>query len=272
MSDTPQTSVPNSGRIPEPPIGTGTSEPAFGITRVLKESLEAYSRRFYSVTTIMFIAALPAYAVELLSSPQTGDGDIWDRPATSGLTLAIMSIIGLVTFSLATAFIVQIAFDAKMKRPTSNRAALNKVVPLLLPILLMAFLTSLLIGIGIVALVLPGIYLMGMFAVYVPVIVVERRGFSSLGRSANLTKGYRWPIIGVLVTLYILLFFGVSVLANGLIFGLGSLIGIVTAYVIFALIEAVAYAIISIATVMIYARLLEIKEGVAVDDIAKVFA
>ena len=71
-----------------------------------------------------------------------------------------------------------------------------------------AFVTGVMVGIGFVLLVVPGLILACMFFVAVPVAVVERPGvFEALARSGRLTRGHRVPILGVLVaTFYLALY------------------------------------------------------------------
>src|SRR3546814_15392056 len=51
---------------------------------------------------------------------------------------------------------------------------------------------------------LPGLWLLAVFAVVVPAIVVEGAGFGGLGRSIGLTKGFRWPILGAMTVIVML--------------------------------------------------------------------
>ena len=58
--------------------------------------------------------------------------------------------------------------------------------------------------IGLVLLVVPGLFLITIWAVIAPVIVLERAGvFESFGRSRHLVKGNGWQVFGVLVILFL---------------------------------------------------------------------
>jgi len=55
-------------------------------------------------------------------------------------------------------------------------------------------------GIGFILLIVPGLYLMTIWSVIAPVVVVERTGvFDSFGRSRALVKGHGWQVFGVIV-------------------------------------------------------------------------
>ncbi len=52
---------------------------------------------------------------------------------------------------------------------------------------------------------MPGLYLLTIWAVIAPVIVLERAGvFESFGRSRHLVKGNGWQVFGVIVILFLL--------------------------------------------------------------------
>jgi hypothetical protein len=62
------------------------------------------------------------------------------------------------------------------------------------------------ITIGLLLLIAPGLFLITIWAVIVPAIVIERAGvFASFGRSQQLVRGYGWRVFGTLVLLWIIL-------------------------------------------------------------------
>jgi rubredoxin len=73
---------------------------------------------------------------------------------------------------------------------------------LMFPVILVALLQSILLFMGFMALVVPGLIIMTMVWVAIPAAVVERPGiFASLSRSGELTKGFRWQIFGIVICL-----------------------------------------------------------------------
>jgi hypothetical protein len=62
------------------------------------------------------------------------------------------------------------------------------------------------ITIGLILLIAPGLFLITIWAVIVPAIVIERAGvFASFGRSQQLVRGYGWQVFGTLVLLWLIL-------------------------------------------------------------------
>lgn len=75
------------------------------------------------------------------------------------------------------------------------------------------------ITIGLILLIAPGLFLITIWAVIVPAIVIERAGvFASFGRSQQLVRGHGWNVFGTLVLLWIIL------LAVNLILGIVFLV------------------------------------------------
>jgi hypothetical protein len=78
-----------------------------------------------------------------------------------------------------------------------------------------SILAGIAITIGLILLIVPGLYLITIWAVIVPVIVLEQSGaMASFGRSQQLVRGRGWHVFGTLVLVYIIL------LAVSLILGL----------------------------------------------------
>ncbi len=144
-----------------------------------------------------------------------------------------------------------------------------------LPIAILAIVSGILMVIGLVALVVPGLWIYAVFSVMPAAVVIEKVGFGGLGRSAALTKEYRWPILGAVILIGIINFVitFVAMFVVGLLFastGAGAG-GVIIGVLVLAAITAIGFGLSSIAIALIYARLREIKEGASVRDIAAVF-
>lgn len=119
---------------------------------------------------------------------------------------------------------------------------------------------------GFAALIVPGLWLVGVYAVVSAVIVAEDRRRGYLGRTRALTKDYRWPLAGLVAIIYLVAFglgglaYGVGRLLplvgaadSGLRIGLALLVGGLTN----GLAAAYTVAVVAVA----YRRLRAIKEG-----------
>lgn len=80
-----------------------------------------------------------------------------------------------------------------------------------------SILAGIAIAVGLVLLIVPGLYLITIWAVIVPVIVIEGAdALSSFGRSQRLVRGRGWHVFGTLVLVYLILL--VVDLVLGLVF------------------------------------------------------
>ena len=176
---------------------------------------------------------------------------------------------------MTIALLVQLACYAKLERPLKPRSYISPALAVAVPIAILGLLSGLLMVLGLVALIVPGLWVYAVFSVMPAAVVIERIGFSGLGRSAALTKEYRWPIIGASLLILIMNagVGAIAVFAVGLLAGvLGSSgVALVILAVTLATLSGIGYGLSAISVALIYARLREIKEGVSVRDIATVF-
>lgn len=148
------------------------------------------------------------------------------------------------------------------------------------PLVGVAIVTSIGVMLGMILLIVPGIFLALMWAVAAPAVVVEGGGvFRPMKRSGELTRNHRWAILGLVVIYLVisLIIQGVlavafgsmdAAMAESLYFGnapLGAVAG--------SALRAVLGSVISSAgAAALYFELRTAKEGVSTEELAKVFA
>lgn len=113
------------------------------------------------------------------------------------------------------------------------------------------------------------------WVVAIPACTVERLGpIRSLERSWELTKGYRWKILGLMTVAYLIffVFLFAAVFAYSLLLAfLGLSIDSLPAVLGFVLILTLPVAFINVVYTTLYYDLRSVKEGVAVDSLVNVF-
>jgi hypothetical protein len=238
------------------------AEHEFRVGRVLNRAAAIVKRNFPRLFVIVAVAELPSL---LLSD--TTRSPIVD---TNQLALAIFGfVLAVVLNQLSQAILVYAAFQDMRGQPVSLVESIRAGLRRLLPVIGLAVLGSILAVAGLAVLVVPGLIVLTAWFVATPVCVVERLGpWRSLDRSARLTKGYRWKIFGLLVSLILiaglgatLIEFLVSAVAPGsLLVSIGGLVWDATWTASSAIVGVVAYRDLRVA-----------KEGIDTEQIAAVF-
>lgn len=144
-----------------------------------------------------------------------------------------------------------------------------------LPVIGLSILLSIALVFGFVLLLVPGILMYLAWAVVVPVLVVEKTGiFGAFGRSAALTKGHRWAILGLAVAAWLISF--LLGLATMPLQGFLTLPGeglqsMALVLVVSGLINVFVAALVATGTAAVYYELRSIKEGIGPEQLAAVF-
>jgi len=188
------------------------------------------------------------------------------------------ALVGIILQCLMQASVIHTAVADLKGRSAGTGEALSVAFANLVPLFLLALLMALGIFAGLILLIVPGIFLAVAWMVAVPAMVVEKKSVvESLERSWRLTENNRWWL--VLITLVFLL--GVW-FVSAVVVGIGiAVLGAVTGgfeqaaawatIIIAPIITAVSAVIGSVGVAAIYFELRSIKEGVGVDDLARVF-
>ena len=165
--------------------------------------------RFTGNLGLLALAALVVFLVNMLLSALGRDG--------SSLGGFVFSVISFFVSQLIAMGWVRISLNVVDGKPASV-GDLWARLDLLLPYAIASFLFSIMVGVGLVLLVIPGIYLALTFSFYGPVIVDREMGaIDGLRRSAEITRGHKWKLLGFWVTLLLLNLLGLILLVVGVL-------------------------------------------------------
>jgi len=90
-------------------------------------------------------------------------------------------------------------------REFSMRGLLDAAVPYLPRLIAAGVLSGIAMAIGFALLLVPGLFLATIWAVLAPAIVIEDRDvFDAFGRSRVLVRGNGWPVLGAIVTAFLI--------------------------------------------------------------------
>jgi hypothetical protein len=155
------------------------------------------------------------------------------------LTIAVLTgIVGWIISSVTQGIAVKFTSDTLENREATLMSSFNFTLSRLLSLLAISVITGILIAIGLVALIIPGIILAIMFSLVVPVIMIENAGaLESLSRSRVLVHR-RW-----LKTFGVLFLFGIliGIVGSVISFLTGSLglVGSVASSILLAFIQPI---------------------------------
>jgi hypothetical protein len=165
---------------------------------------KAYAKHLLAIAFVIYLAAAVVAALLALAG------------GTVGAVLG--SLVEIVAAFLLQATLVKAVQDVRDGRvDMSIGETVRAAIPYLGSVALASILAGIAIVIGLILVIVPGLYLITIWAVIVPVIVIEGVGaLDSFGRSHQLVRGRGWHVFGTLVVVYVILL--VVNLVLGLIF------------------------------------------------------
>jgi hypothetical protein len=166
--------------------------PLSGVLDEAWRMYKAYAKHLLAIAFVIYLVTAIIVAVLALAGGYVG--------AIFALLLDLVS-----TFLLQAA-LVKAVQDVRDGRADMNiRETVSAAVPYLLPVSIASALAGIGIAIGLFLVIVPGLFLITIWAVIVPVIVIERSGpFAAFGRSQQLVRGHGWHVFGTLVLTFII--------------------------------------------------------------------
>ena len=230
------------------------------IGEILTQTFNLYSRNFVKylipflaagiLTGLVTIAVRSAIVIPAAPVQATSQQLLAWFPTYLTATVTSIFLSGIVSWiasSITTGITIKFTSD-KLERGQANlQTSFHFTLTKLLPLLAASIITGILIILGLVALVVPGVILALMFSLVYPAIMLEGTGvLGSLSRSRELVSN-RW-----LKTLGLLLLLGIIVaIATGVFVLIASPFGIVGPLVS-GILTALVTPIVAIATTLYY--------------------
>jgi len=201
----------------QPPPGPpgGISREKLRVAWIVEGTIRFYREHLVSILTVFIIANLITWTVQYYSAARADAlferydinlSDFVNNPEeiyaealpllTDLLLLAVLAAISVFLINLLfQAMTIKFVREHLLGAQTTWVESLFKILPQF-PVLVGAtIVTGLIITLGMIALVVPGLVLAVMFILVPQVVILEDRGpISSLSRSSSLTSGNKWTI------------------------------------------------------------------------------
>jgi hypothetical protein len=211
---------------------------------VISEVFEIYRDQ----AAVLLPAALVVFAIEgILSGVLV---------AIHPILIIVAVIVQLVATYLYQGMVVELVADVQDgRRDASVGDLFRSVTPVLLPLIAVGILAGLGIAIGFVLLIVPGLFLLTIWSVVSPVVVLERPGvLPAFGRSQNLVRDNGWQVLGVVAVFFLIL-----LVVNAVLSAIGNAIGPAGSVVADVIASVIAAPLLALAAASIYFSLRRAK-------------
>ena len=211
---------------------------------VISEVFEIYRDQ----AAVLLPAALVVFAIEgILSGVLV---------AIHPILIIVAVIVQLVATYLYQGMVVELVADVQDgRRDASVGDLFRSVTPVLLPLIAVGILAGLGIAIGFVLLIVPGLFLLTIWSVVSPVVVLERPGvLPAFGRSQNLVRDNGWQVLGVVAVFFLIL-----LVVNAVLSAIGNAIGPAGSVVADVIASVIAAPLLALAAASIYFNLRRVK-------------
>jgi hypothetical protein len=259
---------------PPPPPGEGGGGGGMGgfapkgLGDILSAAWDLYRQNAAQLIQIVAVVVVPLTLVQALlirvALKQNCDdintlSDLNRCTSTFGRSLlltAISALIGVMIQQLLTGALTRGAAGSLIGRPVDVGGSYRYAFSRLGGLIGLALLIALVVGVGYVLLIIPGIIFSVFLAMAVPAFIVERRGVTdSMSRSWNLVSGSWWHVLGVVFVAGLL-----AGIVNGIITAIGgsTFIGY---WIASAIAQIITAPFVALVAVVLYVDLRTRREG-----------
>ena len=250
----------------------------FRVGSVLGRSFSILFKNIVPFGLLSVLILAPTNLYEIFSAPAQPEA-YSEELVFDWTALGVLAVEALLGYLLTAALVYGTVQDLRGRRVNLGDC-IGRGFATMFAVLGVAIVSSIVIGVGTLLLIIPGVIAMTILWVAIPAAVIERNGLGALSRSSELTRGFRWKILFVLLLLIVIAMFA-GALAGGIagfaiaISSPGGDPALVTETTAFGLVmwitTALTHALMAVASAVGYHDLRVAKEGVDVEQIAAVF-
>jgi len=187
------------------------------IGEILDAGIKITTKRFWALAKLVAVVTIPIQVLSAFVSLSTLDEDTFETTTTTTnqfdsdfwTQLAgnfVVSLLGLLATLVALAACTRIVAGAYFGEEADWVGSLRYAGRRLHSLLWVGFLFGLMVSIGALGCLVPGIWLAVAYSVAIPALLIEdARGWRALTRSFRLVRGRWWPTFGVLLLGYLMI-------------------------------------------------------------------
>ena len=168
---------------------------------VLGEAWNLYKRflgRFFLTALIVLAVLDPISALAAQAA-----SDSWSSGLLWGLVAALVSVVGYFWVQAALVETVHDVRDGRADRTIGE--TYRAVQPQLPAVVIAGILAAIGIMIGFILLIVPGLFLLTIWSMVIPVIVLERRSTGeAFTRSREVVRGHGWSVFGLVIVTFLI--------------------------------------------------------------------
>ena len=228
-------------------------------SEIIDASFALYRQHAMQLIVVTAVAMAPSIIYTLLMSGTP--------PVTAADVLRQLPVvfISLFSYTLLNAVVSRMASDFYLGGQPDIAGTLRDLVTRLPAIIIAMIVLFVLSTVATIFLILPVFWVAAMFFATIPIIMIEKKGpFAALSRSAQLSKGQKWHILGTLA-----LAFGIYVvLSIGLSLGAMAIGGQMLQIIVGSLYAIVVGPVVTLAVTVLYYDTRIRKEGFDVEHMA----
>lgn len=170
---------------------------------ILDVSFGVYRRLFAPLLVVTAVTRVVPLILSVYLQGLGGALVMFDHPWLT-LSLAVLSLITNAIAAAASTFIVS---ESYLGRRITAGDSFRRAVPFIGRLIAVAMVTALVVGLGLILFLVPGLILIAGLVLASPALVIEDLGHATdaLGRSWALSRGHRWRIFGALLVTVILI-------------------------------------------------------------------
>lgn len=263
--------MPFDAAVPQPPMPAYQPPPEpVGVGTLISRTFSVWAKHMWLFAGFALVLFVPAVIVMVLTvAGGLAMGGMAEAEGPNMEALVPMLALGLpLIFIAAIANMGGVTYGTIQSlagRPVSFGTMFSVGFRRLFPMIAAGIVVGVLVVLGMVLLIVPGVIVGCGLAAVMPVIVAERMGpMDALGRSWSLTSGYKGTIF-LTGLVFGLISIGISLVSN--VLGLIPILGTIAS----AVIQLLTVSLSTIWIAVAYHDVRLAKEGVATDDLAKVF-